>query len=133
VSQVNQLERQRKDNEELIAKRDMALKLFTNREFKKLILDGFCLEDCARYAQLSSDPSLNAEQRADSLGLAQAAGHLRRYLSVVVQMGHRGEAENAKVDEAINEARLEEAEEEALAAELASAGADNRPETGELQ
>lgn len=124
MSQVNQLEQQRRDNEEMIAKRDLALKLSTNREFKKLILDGFLVEDCARYAQLSADPSLNAEQRADALGLAQAAGHLKRYLSVVVQMGHRGEAENIKLDEAINEARLEEEAEAAL---------DNQPEAGELQ
>jgi hypothetical protein len=121
---VNQLEQQRRDNEEMIAKRDLALKLSTNREFKKLILDGFLVEDCARYAQLSADPSLNAEQRADALGLAQAAGHLKRYLSVVVQMGHRGEAENIKLDEAINEARLEEEAEAIL---------DNQPAAGELQ
>lgn len=107
---VNQLEEQREDNNALIAKRDLALKLAGNREFKKLILDGFLLEDCARYAQISADPSLNAEQRADALGLAQAAGHLKRYLSVTVQMGNRAEAENLKLEEALQEARLEDAE-----------------------
>lgn len=107
---VNQLEQQREDNNALIAKRDLALKLAGNREFKKLILDDFLVQDCARYAQLSADPSLNAEQRADSLGLAQAAGHLKRYLSVTVQMGNRAEAENLKLEEALQEARLEDAE-----------------------
>jgi hypothetical protein len=118
---VNQLEDQIADNRELVAKRDIAIKLAGNREFNKLIIEGFLKEDCARYAQLSADPSMSAESRADSLGLAQAAGHLKRYLSVTVQMGNRAEAEILKLEEAIQEARIEDAE-----AALEAAG--NQPE-----
>lgn len=118
MSQVNQLETQRRENDKAIELRELAIKLSTNREFKKLILDGFCLEDCARYVQLSADPSLNAEQRADALGLAQAAGHLRRYLSMLIAQGNRAEHQNAELDAVLDEARLEEAA--ADAEELAS-------------
>ncbi|QDH83774.1 hypothetical protein KMC57_gp54 [Achromobacter phage vB_AxyP_19-32_Axy24] len=58
-------------------------KLVNSPLFKKVILQRFCVEECARYAQLSADPSIPAEARADSLGIAQAAGHLRRWISVV--------------------------------------------------
>jgi hypothetical protein len=111
MTQVNRLEQQLEDNRQLMKLRDMALKLSENREFRKLILEGFCRDECARYAQLSADPALKAEERADALGMAQAAGHLRRFLSVTVRMGHTAEAQIADLEQAIEEARAEEGEE----------------------
>lgn len=66
----------------------MATKLAGNREFKKLILEDFCINECARYAQMSADPNLTKDERADALAIAQAAGHLRRYLAVIHAMGN---------------------------------------------
>jgi hypothetical protein len=104
---VEELEQHIKALEEMVELRDMAFKLEKNREFRKLILENFCVTECARYAQASADPMLKAEQRADSLALAQAAGHLRRYLSVIVQMGNRASADIREAQEAIAEARRE--------------------------
>lgn len=92
---------------ELVEQRDMALKLEKNRDFKKLILDTFCVTECARFAQNSADPRLPANERADALALAQAAGYLRRFLSVVVQMGNRAAADIKEAEEAIAEAHKE--------------------------
>lgn len=105
---VAQLESRIEDLKTLIEKRDLAVKLEKNREFRKLILDGFCLEDCARYAQLSADPSLTEEQRQDCIGLAQAAGHLRRYLSVTIRMGDQAERDIEESKATIEEMRAEE-------------------------
>ncbi len=102
------LEKQLEDARAAIELRDTALKLYENRDFKQVILDGFCTTDCARHAQLSADPSLNAEQRADSLGLAQAAGHVRRYLSAVVQMGNAAENSLPALHDELDAARAEE-------------------------
>lgn len=113
MSQVNQLEKQREDNKIKIEKRDLALKLYQNREFKKLFVDGFFRDDCAQYAQLSQDPALSKESQADALNIAQAAGHVRRWLSVLVQMGNKAEHDNAQIDGMIDEVRLEEEAEEA--------------------
>ena len=88
----------------------MALKLSRNPEFKQLILQEFCINECARYAQSSGDPALNAEQRADALALAQSAGHLRRWLSVIVTMGNNAERAMPELDDAIEQARQEEGE-----------------------
>lgn len=111
MSDLNRLEQQLEDNRGLMARRDMALKLSKNHEFRKLILEGFCKEDCARYAQLSADPTIKAEERADALAIAQAAGHLRRFLSVTIRIGDNAENDNASLEEVIAEARAEDGEE----------------------
>lgn len=104
---IEELEAHIKQLQKRVDLRDMALKLESNRDFKKLILEDFCVAECARYAQASADPQLNADQRADALALAQASGHLRRYLSVIVQMGNRAAADIVEAQEAIAEARRE--------------------------
>jgi len=106
--EIDALEDQLKDAKTLVKRRDAAVRLASNRDFKSLILDEFCVQECARYAQNSANPALNASDRADSLAIAQAAGHLRRYLSVVVQMGAVAEKEIGQIEEAIDEARSEE-------------------------
>lgn len=108
MSDVFALEEQRKNFKELVDRRNMAIKLSKNREFNKLILEEFCVNECARYAQSSADPALGPVERADALAIAQAAGHLRRFLSVVVQMGAHAEREIENIDEEIAEARAEE-------------------------
>lgn len=107
MSEVSNLEAQREQMKKDIENMELALKLHKNREFKKLIIDQFCTEECARYVQASADPSLSAEQRADALAMAQAAGHLKRFLSVKVQMGMQAENLMPSLDEALVEARQE--------------------------
>ena len=108
MSQVTQLEQQKSDFKAAIEKRGMASRLMKNRDFRKLILEEFCTAECARYAQASADPNLSKDEQADALALAQAAGHLRRWLSVVVQMGNQAESQMQSLDQAIEEARAEE-------------------------
>lgn len=108
MSEVYMLQQQRVQMEKLMEKRNLALRLQNIPEFRKLILEDFCVEECARYVQASADPALNAEQRADSLAIAQAAGHLRRFLNVVVQMGNSAENQLPSIDDAIIEAEAEE-------------------------
>ncbi len=107
MSQLQSLIKQREDAESFIARKNVAVKLADNPEFKQLILKEFCVEECARHAQLSQDPSLKPENQLDSLRLAQAAGHLRRWLSVVVTMGNHAENQLPSIDQAISEMRQE--------------------------
>lgn len=110
MSEVSALTKQRDDAKTFVARRNMALKLAENKEFKTLILKEFCVDECARHAQNSGDPSLSHDARADSLALAQAAGHLRRWLQVVVRMGDQAEGQLQNLEEAIEEARREDLE-----------------------
>jgi hypothetical protein len=108
MSEVAQLEQQMKNAKEIVARRDLALKLAGNREFRKLILEDFCVTEAARLVQMSSDPALSAEQRADALSMAQATGHLKRYLSMMVQMGNTAARDLISLEESLTEARAEE-------------------------
>ena len=110
MSEVFALEKQLEDSKEAIVRRELALKLYKNPEFKKLVLDEFCTTECARYAQLSADPSLGPTERADALAMAQASGHLRRFLSVVVTMGNQAERLLPDLETEIEAARQEEGE-----------------------
>jgi hypothetical protein len=105
---VAQLEEQMEFCKHLQANKEMAERLAHNHDFRKLVLEGFCRDDCARYVQESGDPFLNNDQRADALHMAQAAGHLKRYLSLQIQMGGTAARNLADLEEAINEARAEE-------------------------
>lgn len=107
---ISQLEGQLEEMKRRIARRDEALQLGNNPIFKKLVLEEFCTQECARYAQASSDPSLSAEARADSLAIAQAAGHIRRWFSVIMNMGNQAEQTLDRMEAEIEAARAEDAE-----------------------
>jgi hypothetical protein len=109
TSVVQGLEQQLEDAKGLIARRNMALKLAGNHEFRTLILEGFCMRDCARFAQESADPALPLESRADAMAMAQAGGHLKRYLSAAFQLGAGAESSLGDLELNLEEARFEEA------------------------
>lgn len=108
MSEVAQLQQHLKDTIEARNLRDKALRLNSNPDFRDVILDLFCVKECARYAQLSADPNLSPVDQANSLALAQAAGHLRRFLSVITQMGNKADSDIPAIEEAIVEASLKE-------------------------
>lgn len=115
MNDVEQLENQIDQAKEVMKYRDMALRLNNNRDFKKLILEGFCRDECARYAQMSADPALSKEDRENAMHMAQAAGHIRRFLSVTCQMGKQAENQLADIEAELDVARAEEADDEGVA------------------
>lgn len=107
MSSVSELENQLEGTKAHIERRKMALRLKNNRDFKKLILEEFCIQECARYVHTSADPNIAANERSDALAIAQAAGHLRRYLHAVDLIGMRAENEARAIEEALDEFRAE--------------------------
>jgi hypothetical protein len=107
TSVVQGLESQLETAKELIDRRNLALRLSNNRDFKKLILEDFCVKEAARLVSESGDPVLDPQQRADALAMAQAAGHLRRFLSMTFQMGASAAGDIEDLEEALAEARAE--------------------------
>jgi hypothetical protein len=108
MSEVAELERQLEESKGLRSRRDAAERLSKNKDFRSLIIDGFCTYDAARFVQLSGDPALRPEEREDSLHLAQASGHLKRFLQAQIQMGDVAIRNIPALEEAIAEARAEE-------------------------
>lgn len=92
---------------ELISRRDLALKLGNIPEFKKMILEDFCVTEASRLVSMSADPALTAQQRADALSMGQAAGHLKRYLQATVKMGDTAFEELKQIEEMLDEVRAE--------------------------
>ena len=111
MSEVKSLELHKEKLEELVRFRNMAEKLSRNKEFRDLILQRFMVDECAKYAQVSGDPAVGEVGRADALAMAQAAGHLKRFLSVTMRMGNQAEHDLISTNEAIEEARANSVEE----------------------
>jgi len=58
------------------------MRLQSNKDFRKIIMEGFCQEECARYIVMAGDSELEQNERNDALNMAMAAGHLQRYLKL---------------------------------------------------
>lgn len=108
MTALNEMEQHKASLQKISELGDMALRLFNNRDFQELIMQEFCVKEAARYVQASCDPALDATARADSLALAQASGHLKRWLSVTTQMANRAKADIFNVDEQLETMRGEE-------------------------
>lgn len=105
--EIESIEAQIVDLKIRVEHKDLALELENNRAFRKLILDGFCETECARFARNSGDPALSKEEREMSLAMAQAAGHLRRWLSMTVKLGFQSENTIRDGEEQLQELRAE--------------------------
>ena len=106
---VQQLETQREGMKQAIEMRSAVQRLSKNADFRKVISEYFMEKECARYAHASADPALPERNQKDALAISQAAGHLKRFLSVIIQMGNAAEGELDSIDNALDEARAETA------------------------
>ena len=106
--QILEAERQIAESKVLIEIREAAIRLYDNPDFRKLIVKGYLLEDCARFVHQSGDPSLDLQGRADALAMAQACGHLKRYLSAQIQMGYVATNSIQDMENVLEELRAEE-------------------------
>jgi hypothetical protein len=105
MSDIIQLEQQLKNAKLLLERKEKALRLAENREFRELILEGFCRDDAARFAQQIGDPALDKKQQEDAASMAAASGHLLRYLRVITQQGDVVGREVADIEAMIEELR----------------------------
>jgi len=107
---TQKLEQQREAAKELVEFRDMAQRLASNSDFRRLIHDEYMVKDAARLAGMAGDPILDPQQRTDAMQMAMAAGHLRRFLSTTIQRGNKGEDDILAINQDLDEVRAEEAQ-----------------------
>ncbi len=103
MSDIQDLERNIQQAKEVMAQRDMMNKLSDNHEFRKLIIEGYCVHETARFVHLSTDPNLSDRDRADALGCAQAAGYLKRFINAIIGMGNHAEGDIFNMEQARDE------------------------------
>lgn len=113
MSDIQDLERGIADAEELISRRNMAIKLSENFEFRRLFMQEYFVTEAARLVQFSSDPAGDKQQREDALSMAMATGHTKRYLSMAIQMGAVAERELPEMRRTLEELRIHGEDEEA--------------------
>lgn len=109
TSAVQGLEAQLADAKLRVRYKDLALKLEKIPEFKELIIEGYMKSEVVRNCEISGDIALSPAQRADALAMAQAGGHLNRFLSAQIGMGMAAEREIVSIESDLADARAEEA------------------------
>ena len=81
---------------EIAGRREKLLRLLKNKDFQDLIMRFFLVEEAARYIQMAYQPGMGATERADSLLMAQATGHVKRFFDVVERQGEQALASLAE-------------------------------------
>lgn len=107
MSQIQEVELSIEQAKGLIARKDQALKLTDNKDFKALVLQGYFVDEAARLALLSSDPMLDAEARADVMQGVLALGYFKRYITGIIHFGRMAEKDLAAHTETLAELHSE--------------------------
>lgn len=104
MSDIEQIELSIEDAKELIKRKDMALKLASNREFKKLVLDGYFVDEAARLVAVSGD-YLQKDYRDEIFDAIKAISHFKQFMQNIVKTGEIAERELRDQEEVLDELR----------------------------
>ncbi len=95
MSEVQEIELSIEHANKLVANKDMALKLSSNREFKKLITEGYFEKEAARLTALLTDPNVS-QYKDDIITSLEGISSLQLYMRTIVQIGQAAENEIAE-------------------------------------
>lgn len=84
-------------------------RLLTNKDFKSIILDYFCVTECARYVGVSVDSSVGDREQADARECAKAGPQLKRWLLLQERILQNNANSIAETEEQLEMIRAEEA------------------------
>lgn len=111
-SEIEQLELSIEEAQKIVDRRNQLDKLFSNREFKKVVLEGLFEEEIQRLVGLLGDTGMKPHRDEITLEL-QSISKLRAYFQRVKQFGDMAEQSIKDDQEALADVRAE------LAGELA--------------
>lgn len=104
MSNVEEIELSLENAKELVERKRQAEKLASNREFKKLVLDGYFKDEAVRLVGLSAEPTVSAYKEQIFTEI-QAISLFQQYLRNVIRLGTLAEAEMVEHEELLEEAR----------------------------
>ena len=107
AEQLGRLRTEIPAQEKQVAKRDAALRLIDNPDFKELIEEDYMKEEVLRNLTISTDPALDPQQREDALLMARGGTMLKSYLRAQVGMGNVAEKNIADIHEMIRDIEAE--------------------------
>lgn len=109
MSDIEQIELSIETAKKLVARRDQIMKLTSNREFRKVILEGYMEEEAVRLVSIAGDARMEKQRDDIMLGI-QAISKFRIYMQDAIIMGDVAERELAQNQEMLDELRDEEDE-----------------------
>lgn len=109
-SKAENLEALRKEYEEGLKLGESLERLMRNRDFKKVIQDGFLKDNAARSVKISTNIRMSLEQREAALATAQAAGYFEQYIESILQLHAKAKNEIKAIDEELLAIRNEDEE-----------------------
>jgi hypothetical protein len=104
---VHEVEMSIAEAKKLVDRRDAVKRLSKNRDFRKIIDDGYFKDEAARLTSITADPNLK-EQREDIFVALQGISTFKQYLQTIITMGNMAEAEIMDNEEILDELRGEE-------------------------
>lgn len=107
MSDIANLEAQKKDMQEAVLIRDQILRLSNNSDFRAVFEKEFMEAEAGRLIRMAGDPMLPEKERNDCIQMALATGHIKRFLSAKVQIGNMAEETIHQIDEALEELRAQ--------------------------
>lgn len=107
INEVEQIELSIEEAKKMVALKDAVEKLSSNREFRKLFVEGYFKTEAVRLTTLLADPSMQ-QHRDDILASLEAISMTQRFLRETVQMGRVAEGEIREFEEALEETRAYE-------------------------
>ena len=108
TSELESLQAQLKNMESAISLADSLEKLAKNRDFKKVIIEGFMTNSAAKSVRTSANYRATPELRESALASAQAAGALEQWMETISQMGIHAKTRIEEVKQGIVEVRGED-------------------------
>lgn len=108
--QIEMLELGIEDAKNMVKMGEAAKKLTKNGDFKKVIMNGYFVDEAARLALLSSDPNIPENVREFIMRDLNGPGALKRYLQTLTRMGDQAAIEIDEAYETMGELRDEEDE-----------------------
>lgn len=107
MSEVNELEISIAEAKKMVDRKDQALKLASNREFRKLILEGYFKEEAARLVEVSALPHFE-DKRDEIFGEIKGISYFQQYLRNIVRAGEVAERDIRDQSEELDMLRSEE-------------------------
>lgn len=109
MSESEQIEVSIEEAKKFVARADDVRTLSDNPSFKRLVMEGYFVQEAARLAHLSSDPTIDEKIRGFVMRDMAGPGSLKRYFQTIINMGNSAASEIRQSEEALEDIRSEEA------------------------
>lgn len=109
---IEQIELTIEEAQKTVAKAEMARRLSTNRDFQKLVMEDYWVEEAARLTHLFTDPQAPDEVRQSAHNDMIGVGGFKRFMSQTILQGNMAAQAIEDAREDLEYVRSEEFEEE---------------------